>query len=588
MKQFFKMMFASVLGVLVAFGLLILIGSVILVGMAATMGSSPEYVPKANTVLKISLNGSLNETSESSPFDVLLGKTDKSYTLSELISAIRTAKENDNVKGIYLEAGSFAVGTASVEAIYRELKEFKESGKFLVAYGDYYSFGCYYICSLADNIMLNPQGNVTINGMASQTVFLKGLANKIGIDIQIFRVGTYKGAVEMFMLDKLSDENREQITSYMGGIWNNLLEGVSLARNIPISTLNEYADKGYSLAKAEKAVEIGVADELKYKPEAEAYVKELAGQSGDKLKTVGVDKFKNIKKKTKRKDAQIAVLYAEGQIMMSNPSPYSSRGALITETLAGELIKLKNDDKVKAVVMRVNSPGGSAFISDQIWREVVELKKVKPVVVSMGDMAASGGYYISCAANKIYAEKNTLTGSIGIFGMFPNATGLYKKLDVTTDIVKTNHFSDIGDNSRPWREDEKALFQSYIEEGYDTFISRCADGREMTKEEIDRVGQGRVWTGEQAKERGLVDEIGDLDDAISAASELAEIDDYETISVADSQDFFQKLIEKQMEDLKMSLVKDFLGDEFKQWQKLNQLKSQSGILALYPYEIDAF
>ncbi|MDH6306177.1 protease-4 [Parabacteroides sp. PF5-5] len=590
MKQFFKMMFASTLGVFVAVCIIIIIGSFVMIGMVASMSSQPEFVPKQNTVFKLSLSGAVTEIADENPIYSLMGQSDKAITLNALLKAIRSAKENDNIKGIYLDAGSFGVGSASVEAIYRELKDFKESGKFLVAYADHYSLASYYICSLADKVFLNPKGGLMINGLGSQTIFVKGLSNKIGVETEIFRVGTYKGAVEMFMLDKLSDENREQIQTYVGGIWNNLVKGIAESRGVTPQQVNDFADKGYSLAGAEKAVELSFIDELKYRPEAEEYIKELSGQSGDKLKTVGVDKMKNIKTKgSKRKNDKVAVLYAEGTIdMYKAPSPYSTSGSMITEKMVDELIKLKNDEDVKAVVFRVNSGGGSAYVSEQIWREVVELKKVKPIVVSMGDMAASGGYYISCAANKIVAEKNTLTGSIGIFGMFSNYTGLMKHLGVTADVVKTNTFTDLGNNMRPWTDNERAIVQAYIEEGYDLFITRCAEGRGMSKEDIDKIGQGRVWTGEDAKARGLVDELGGLDKAITIAAELAELTDYDVTDISNSTDFFKDLLEKQIEDIKVSIVKDMLGDEYMKWQKINHLKSQNGVMALCPYEINSF
>ena len=590
MKQFFKMMFASTLGVFVAIGLISAIFMSVMIGMVASMGSQTEYVPKQNTVFKLSLKGSLTEIANENPMDMFMGKTDKPVTLNVMLKAIRTAKENDNIKGIYLDAGSFGAGTATVEALYRELKDFKESGKFLIAYADFYSLGTYYLCSLADKVFLNPKGVLDMPGLASTPFFVKGLGEKIGVKPEIFRVGTYKGAVEMFMLDKLSDENREQIETYVGGIWNTLTQGIAEARNIPQQKINEFADEGYFMAKAEKAVEAGFIDELKYRPEAEEYVKEQSGQTGDKLKTVSINKIRNITaKKGKKKDAKIAVLYAEGTIEHhKEASPYSSQTVNITEKMADELIKLKDNDDIKAVVFRVNSGGGSAYVSEQIWREVVELKKVKPVVVSMGDMAASGGYYIACAANKIVAEKNTLTGSIGVFGVYSDATELFKKIGVTTDVVKTNKFSDMTNISRPWREDEKAIMQSAIEDIYDLFLTRCADGRGMRKEEIDKVGQGRVWTGEDALERGLIDELGGMDKAIEIAAELADLTDYEITNVSSSQDFFKQLLEKQMEDIKVSLVKDVLGDDYWQFQKINQLKSMNGVMALCPYGIDKF
>ena len=403
--------------------------------------------------------------------------------------------------------------------------------------------------------------------------------------MMIFKVGTYKGAVEPFMLDKLSDANREQIQSYMGSIWENVTNGIAEARNIPVTDIDNFANQGYAFAAAEKTVECGLVDELKYRTETEEFVKELAGQSDKRLQTADISKIKSIKTIDREKPNRIAILYAEGEIKPELPSsPYDTEQA-ITEKVANELIKLKNDENVKAVVFRVNSPGGSAFVSEQIWHQVVELKKVKPIVVSMGDVAASGGYYISCAASKIIAEPNTLTGSIGIFGIFPNVTGLFNKLSLTTDIVKTNTYADLGDMSRPMREDEKVLIQSFVERGYDTFLTRCANGRDMNKEAINEIGQGRVWTGEQAKERGLVDDLGGIDKAIETAATLANLSDYSLTYVSGSKDFWKEFIEKQLGEVKVSIVKNVLGNEYEYFKTLNNIKSTTGIQARLPYDV---
>lgn len=585
MKQFFKMMFASTLGVLVAIGIIILISSFVFIGMVASFSSQPAYIPSSNAVFKLSLSGSIVDNAEDNPFAMLMGETTSQLSLKDILKSIRVAKNDPKIQGIYIESGIFGSGTANIDAIRRALIDFKESGKFIVAYSDFYTQGGYYLSSVADKVFLNPEGNIELLGFASQTTFYKGILNKVGVDMQIFKVGTYKGAVEPFMLDKLSDENREQITSYMSAIWGNICNGIADARNISVADVNRFADKALSLSKANNTIEYGLIDELKYKTDVEEYVKELAGQSGDKLKTSGVDKLRNVKETIKKKSDKIAILYAEGEIMNESASLYSNT-KVISEKVATELNKLRKDENVKAVVLRVNSPGGSAFISDQIWHEVVKLKGEKPIVVSMANVAASGGYYISCAASKIVAEKNTITGSIGVFGMFPNATGLYKMLDVTTDVVKTNKYGDMGDMSRPMREDEKAIMQSYVEATYDTFLTRCADGRGMAKEAIDKIGQGRVWTGEQALEHGLVDELGGLDRAIEVAAELGNITDYNIDHVSGSKDFFTDLLEKQLSDLKLSVVKNMLGEEFEHLKKLNDIRSNTGILARLPYDIE--
>ncbi|MDR0429421.1 MAG: signal peptide peptidase SppA [Tannerellaceae bacterium] len=585
MKQFFKMMFASTLAVLVATGIIISIGLFVFIGIVASVGSQPSYTPPSNTVFKLSLSGSMTDIAEDNPLLALMGETVSQMSLEDVVKSIRAAKNNPNINGIYIESGVFYTGTANIDVIRRELLAFKESGKFIVAYADLgYTQGAYYLCSVADKVFMNPEAVVEISGMATQTTFYKALLDKIGVEMQIFKVGTYKSYVEPFMLDKLSDENREQLTSYLGSIWKNISNGIAESRNISVDDINRFADKGLFISPAKTAVEYKLVDELNYKSEVEEYVMELAGQKGDKLETAGINKLKNIKEKANNHANQIAVLYAEGEIQAEVAS-YSSTKT-ITEKLTAELIKLRKNKDIKAVVLRVNSPGGSAFVSEQIWHEIMKLKEEKPIVVSMGSVAASGGYYISCAANKIIAEKNTVTGSIGVFGMFPNASGLYKKLDVTTDVVKTNHFGDFGDLSRPMREDEKALMQSFVERSYDTFLTRCADGRGMTKEAIDKVGQGRVWTGEQALENGLVDELGGLDKALEVAAGLANIDQYKVVNVYGSNDFFTDFLEKQLNELKLSIVKNMLGEEFEHYKKLNEIRSSTGILARLPFDIE--
>ena len=487
MKQFFKTVFASTLGVLVALGIVTMGSIFFIIGVAASADGSSEYKPDKNTVFKLSLDGVLVDQAVKNPFSELMGESSIQMAVSDVIKAIRRAKANDNIKGIYLEAGSLSTGFAGIEAIRRELEDFKDSGKFIVSYGDYYTQGAYYLCSVADSVFLNPQGSVSLVGLASQGLFFTGLAEKIGVEHYIFKVGTYKSAVEPFFLKKFSDANREQLTSFLGSVWGNLTTAIEKSRNISSDELDRYLNEGLAMGQASNAVDYKLADGLRYRYEVENCVKEMAGQDvKGKLKTAGVDKVASIKVKEKDSGNKIAVLYAEGEIRDDDSSsPFSADEQVISEEMANKLRKLKDDDDVKAVVFRVNSPGGSAYISEQIWKEVVELKAKKPIVVSMGNYAASGGYYISCAANKIVAERTTLTGSIGVFGVVRNFTGTFDKVGVTTDIVKTNTFADLGDISRPMREDEKALIQRGVEQTYDLFLTRCADGRGMTKAEID-------------------------------------------------------------------------------------------------------
>lgn len=589
MKQFFKTVFASTLGVLIALGIVVVSFIIIGLGMLASVGSSTEYTPEPNTVLKIALKGTLVDQAVENPFAKLLGESNEQLGVSDMIKAIRRAKENENIKGIYMEAGAMSSGFAGLEAIRRELVSFKESGKFIVSYGDSYTQGAYYLCSVADSVFLNPQGSVALTGLVSQGLFFTGLADKLGVEHYIFKVGTYKSAVEPFFLKKFSDANREQLTSFLGSVWKNVTSSIVESRPVTAEELDRYLNEGLALGQASNAIDYKLADALRYRFEAENCVKAMAGQAMDeKLKCASVSKVSSIKVTEKVSKDKIAVLYAEGEIReeASSANPLNPDEQLITEEMTTKLRKLKDDDDVKAVVFRVNSPGGSAYISEQIWKEVVELKSKKPIVVSMGNYAASGGYYISCAANKIIAERTTLTGSIGVFGVVRNLAGTFEKVGVTTDVVKTNTFADLGDVSRPMREDEKALIQRSVEQTYDLFLSRCAEGRGMTKEAIDKIGQGRVWTGEQALERGLVDQLGGLDNAIQEAATLAMLTDY-TVTVADGpKDFLTKLLEKQLDEVKVSIAKSVLGkDAFQLYSTIRKAETESGIVARMPYRI---
>jgi protease-4 len=588
MKHFFKMMFASTLGVILAFALLTVIAVFFAIGLYMSVGhsSNTTYIPGADeNVFKISFSGPVVESTADQSFDMLLGKNE-TLSLKDILTAILNAKEHNTIKGIYLDMGVFHTGTASIDAIRRALIDFKESGKFIIAYADNYTQGGYYLASVADQIYLNPQGLLGLTGFASQTLFYKGLMEKAGIEMNVFKVGTYKGAVEPFIADELSDANREQITSYMNAIWTNVVHGIAESRHIPTSAIDDFADGGLFFADPSKAVECKLVDGLKFRSEVEELLKDEAGQTGLKLKTAGVAEVKRIRKNERKYRNKIAVIYAEGEIVQSAvlSSPYRKQNN-ITEELGNELRKLKEDEHIKAVVLRVNSPGGSAFVSEQIWKQVTELKKSKPVVVSMGNVAASGGYYISCAADKIVAEANTLTGSIGVFGMFPNVTGLFGKLALGSEVVKTNNYADLGNLARPMTDEEKALLQGYVERCYSTFLTRCSEGRNMRIETIDTIGQGRVWTGEQALERGLVDELGGIDRAIDVAAELANIYNYTLVDVSAGKDFFTDFLKRQLDETKASLTRDWMGEDYEYFRTLQQIRSTCGIQARIPYDL---
>ena len=584
MKQFFKMMFASVLGVIVGVTVLVVVGVMMGVGLLTMSTSSSTYVPQKQTILKLSLSGALKDHATENPLASFMGDDLQVLSLSDVLDAIQVAKENPHVAGIYLKAGYFSAGGASLLEIRRALIDFKQSGKFIVAYADNYTQGTYFVCATADKVFLNPQGALGIQGLALETTFYKGLLKKAGVEMQVFKVGTYKGAVEPYLLDHLSDANREQMTAYLSSTWNVLRAGVAESRNLQPAVIDRFANEGLSFADAEEAVKMGFVDELRYAPEVETYLKEKVGMSDEKLRLATCQQIASLKPAPSNAKQRIAVMYAEGEIMPEAADQQYNMASLITEKMARELIKLKEDKAVKAVVIRVNSPGGSAYVSDQIWKQVKALKEEKPVVVSMGNVAASGGYYISCAANQIVAEPNTLTGSIGVFGMFPNMTGLFEKLDVTSDVVKTHAFTDLGNIARPMTADEKVLVQGAIERNYRTFLARCAEGRGMSVEAIDAIGQGRVWTGEQALANGLVDRLGDLDTAIQVAADLADLSEYSIQSVSSSKHWWDKLLEEPLSGMRISLMQWLLGDDYAQIQLLRQVRDAQGIWARLPFD----
>ena len=535
------------------------------------------------------LKGEVTERMIDNPFASLMSEEQTALGLNDVLSSIQKAAENEHIKGIYLEAGGIMANPASIEEIRNALVRFKQTGKFVVAYGDNYTESDYYICSVADKIILNPQGMVDWHGLASQTIYFKDLLAQLGVDMEVFKVGTYKSAVEPYTSMEMSDENREQITAYITSIWDNMVDGVSLSRGISAKQLNEYADRYIAFEGAEASLTAGLVDTLLYMDGTKSYLKQLMDtEEDDRLAVLTLDEVKNIQKNVPldKSGNIIAMYYAEGQIVDAPSTGMSTAPEIVGEKVSMDLRKLRDDETVKAVILRVNSPGGSAFASEQIWNEVVKLKEKKPVIVSMGDYAASGGYYISCAADTIIAQPNTITGSIGIFGMFPNPHKLINdKLKLNIETVKTNKLADFGSMSRPFNADERAIMQRYINQGYATFVKRCADGRSMSTSAIEAVAQGRVWTGEMAMELGLVDILGDIETAKEIAAEKAGIESYTLISYPKEQGAFDMLLNQAKESYIETRIGKVAGQFKDELNLIYNLENMNKLQARLPYTI---
>jgi len=577
MKQFLKFTLATVVGLIIAFSLLIMI-IIAIAGIAS--GSDSKFDLKENSILKISLTGTIQEQSVENPFDFTIpglpvNTKNENQGLDDILSAIAKAKTNDNIKGIYIKVETLGAGFGSVEEIRNALLDFKKSKKFILAYGDVYDQREYYICSVADKIFINPKGMLNFCGLSAQPIFFKGTLDKLGIKAEIFKVGTFKSAVEPFITTKMSDANRLQTTEYIGGIWGHLLEGISSSRKISVESLNALANKSMLFQPTEDLVKNKLIDSLLYESEMRDYlVKRQGVEKSEDLKYVSVTDMLTVPEKdTEFIQEKIAILYAEGEILDKG-----SEG-IIAKDLISEIEKIKEDENIKAVVFRVNSPGGSAYASEQIWKAITDLKAVKPIVVSMGDYAASGGYYISCNANKIITSPNTLTGSIGIFGQFFIFDELARKIGLSFDVVKTNDLADFGNLARPMTDIERLQIQRYIETGYDLFVKRCADGRKIKNEDLRKIAEGRVWTGKKAVELGLADEVGGINRAIEVAAKLGKIKKYRTIAFPEKKNLLTELMKDLEGDTKMRIALSYFGDEYAPLLKLKEAKIQTGILA---------
>lgn len=587
MKDFLKYTLASIVGLIACVIIITIISIVSLVGIAAS--SDTTTTVSENSLFKLELKGEVTERMIDNPFASLMSEEQTALGLNDILASIQKAADNPYILGIYLEAGGLTASPASLEEIRNALIRFKQTGKFVIAYGDNYTLADYYVSSAADKVILNPQGILEWHGLVSQTIYFKDLLAQVGVEMEVFKVGTYKSAVEPYTSMEMSDENREQITAYTSSIWNTMVEGVSLSRNLTAEQLNQYADEYITFAGAETILKAGLVDTLLYMDGTRAYLKQLMNtEEDDRLAVLTLDEVKNIQKNVPldKSGNIIAMYYAEGQIVDAPSTGMGTTPEIVGNKVSMDLRKLRDDETVKAVILRVNSPGGSAFASEQIWNEVVKLKEKKPVIVSMGDYAASGGYYISCAADTIIAQPTTLTGSIGIFGMFPNPHKLINdKLKLNIETVKTNKFADFGSMNRSFNADERAIMQSYINKGYATFIQRCADGRKMPKADIEAVAQGRVWTGEMALEHGLVDLLGDIELAKEIAAEKAGIESYTLISYPKEQGPFDMLLNQTKESYIESRIGKAAGLFKDELNLIYNLENMNKLQARLPYTI---
>lgn len=584
MKQFFKFVFASMLGIFLAFTIFFII---LIAGITAIVGSKTEssVEVKDNSILHVNLNYPITERSSSSPFDdVNIGpiKGEKVLGLNDILKSIRAAKTDDKIKGIYLDVSYMLTGMATLEEIRNELLNFKKSGKFIIAYSEVYSQGAYYLASTATKVYLNPQGILELKGFSSNISFLKGALDKLDIQPQIIKVGTYKSAVEPFILDKMSDANKAQMTSLLGSLFENFTKNIAESRKLSQDTVYAIAN-GLKSRSPEDAVRLKLVDALKYKDEVILELKNITKtDKKDDLNAVSISDYAStVSSKSSSKD-RIAVVYANGDIMGGE----GDENSIGSEGISKAIRKAREDEKVKAVVLRVNSPGGSALASDVIWREVVLTKKVKPIIVTMGDYAASGGYYIACAADSIFAEPNTITGSIGVFAIIPNMKGFFNnKLGVTFDGVKTSEFADLGNISRPLTGAETMMLQKEVNRTYNDFTQRVAEGRKLTQSFVDSVGQGRVWTGNQALKLGLVDRIGHIEDAIKSAAKKAKIDDYKIVNYPEKKSGIMSFLDKSGDNIQSYFVKQELGESYNYYKKLKETVNLKGIQAKMPYDI---
>ncbi|MDF2479420.1 MAG: protease [Sphingobacterium sp.] len=586
MRSFFKYVLATITGIVISFVILFIVFMGIIGALISSASSEQEVVVKSNSVLFLSFDYDINERNDNNPFGSLNlpGYSTKSIGLDDILGRIRYAATDGSIKGIYIDAGSIGTGFASLKEVRDELLAFKKTGKFIVAYNAGYNQKAYYVASIADKVYVNPQGTIDFRGLASSTMFYKDLLDKVGVEMQIVKVGTFKSAVEPFFLNKMSDPNRLQVTSYLGSIYDTFINEISTSRNIPADSLRGIANN-YLVRSADDAVRYKLADAKIYKDELLADLRKRL-KIGDKEEISFVSLLDyNKKLKDDGSGSEVAVLYAVGEIVDGEGTRPGEIGG---DKFSRELRKLREDDAVKAVVLRVNSPGGSALASDIIWREVILTKKIKPVIVSMGDVAASGGYYISAAADSIFAEPTTITGSIGVFGVIPNFQNLMNnKIGVRYDGVKTGKFADLNTTfDRPLTAEERDIIQREVDKVYTTFTKVVAEGRKISLPNVDSIGQGRVWTGAQGLGNKLVDRLGNLDAAIQAAAKKANLNKYKVTQYPEKEDPFTSILNNSKEKVQAWVAKEQMGEYYRYFDVMRRTTTQSGIQARLPYTVE--
>jgi protease-4 len=581
MLQFLKFVLATIVGLILFFFLTI----IVLVGIGSA-GDPEKPNLKDNAVLKLSLDRPLVEISND-PFEELNlpGMQEGKESMVDILAAIENAKREDKVKGIFLDMSATRAGFAQLEEIRNALLDFKESKKFIYAYGDYYAEGAYYLASVADSIFLYPEGAMEFNGLFSEIPFIKGTLEKLEVKPIIFRVGEFKSAVEPFILDKMSPENKLQTMQFIGSINTHYMKSIAESRNIPYENLKRINDS-MLVQEPEEAVQYGLVSKLAYLDQVHSSIKKKLGiKEDEKFNMISAKTMAKVKGKPNTSDNKIAVIVAQGEIVDGKGEDDNIGSVKFAE----EIRKARKDKNVKAVVLRVNSPGGSALASDVIWREITLTKQVKPIVASMSSVAASGGYYISMNCNKIVAQPTTITGSIGVFGLLFNAEGLLKnKLGVTTDRVKTGEFADLGNGSRPMSEAERQIIQKSVNRIYEVFTSKAASGRNMDVEALKKLAGGRVWSGIDAKEQGLVDEYGGLNDAVKLAAKEAKLKegDYRLKYSPQTNDIFKQIMESLSGETEARLLQAYLGEHYNLIRQVKDIHRFEGIQARLPFDLE--